>query len=121
MNNQDELFVEESNLIKDIAAKEPCVIIGRCSNYVLKDNKNVLNVFITSDIDDKIKRVTSFYNINKEDAEKEIKKIDKERANHYKYYTGEEWGKSSNYDICINSDSLGIESSVDLICSLYKK
>ena len=120
LNNQDELFVEESNLIKNLAETEPCVIIGRCSNYVLKDNKNVLNVFISSDMKDKIKRVTTFYNIRKEDAEKEIKRIDKERANHYKHYTGEEWGRSSDYDICINSDSLGIDSAVNLICSLYK-
>ena len=120
LNNQDELFIEESELIKEISQKEPCVIIGRCSNYVLKDNPNVLNVFIASNMENKIKRVTNFYKV-KEDAEKQIKKIDKERANHYKHYTGEEWGKTSNYDLCLNSDALGIETAVDLICSLYIK
>ena len=71
-------------------------------------------------MENKIKRVTNFYKV-KEDAEKQIKKIDKERANHYKHYTGEEWGKTSNYDLCLNSDALGIETAVDLICSLYIK
>ncbi len=118
LSNQDELYVEESNLIKELANKEPCVIIGRCANYVLKDQKNVLNVFVSSNMKDKIKRVTKYYNIKKQDAEKEIKKINKQRANHYKHYTGEEWEKASNYDICINSDSLGIEKAVDLICKM---
>ena len=118
LSNQDELYVEEANLIKELSNKEPCVIIGRCANYVLKDQKNVLNVFISSSMKDKIKRVTKYYNAKEQDAEKEIKKINKQRANHYKYYTGEEWEKASNYDICINSDSLGIEKSVDLICKM---
>ncbi len=118
LSNQDELYVEEANLIKELSNKEPCVIIGRCANYVLKDQKNVLNVFISSSMKDKIKRVTKYYNTKEQDAEKEIKKINKQRANHYKYYTGEEWEKASNYDICINSDSLGIEKSVDLICKM---
>ncbi len=118
LSNQDELFVEESNLIKELASQEPCVIIGRCSSYVLQNEKNVLNVFVSSSMKDKIKRVTKYYNIREDEAEKEIKKINKQRANHYKHYTGEEWGKVSNYDICINSDSLGIEKSVELICQM---
>ena len=121
MSNADELFVKESELIKEVANKESCVIIGRCSNFILKDMKNVVKVFIYSNIDDKIKRTTEIYGLDKNKAEKEINRIDKLRANHYKYYTDGEWRNSSNYDICINSDTLGVEKTADLICTIVKE
>ena len=120
LNNADELFIKESELIKDLADKESCVIIGRCADFILKDRKNVLKVFVYSDMKDKITRATNYYNLSKEKAEKEkeIKRIDKLRANHYKYYTEKEWNNHSNYDICINSDKLGVEKSAELICKI---
>ena len=69
----------------------------------------------------KIKRATKYYGMNKENAEKEITKINKLRENHYKYYTENNWKDPSNYDICINSDSIGIENSVDIICNYTKQ
>ena len=68
MNNSDELFIKESELIKEIANKESCVIIGRCADFILKDRKNVLKVFVSSSMDDKIKRATSFYGLDKSKA-----------------------------------------------------
>ena len=121
LNNSDELFIKESELIKEIANKESCVIIGRCADFILKDRDNVLKIFVSSSMDDKIKRATSFYGLNKSKAEKEISRINKLRANHYKYYTEKEWNNPSNYDICINSDAIGIEEAVELISNLATK
>lgn len=118
LNNDDELFLNESELIKEIASNESCVIIGRCADFILKDQKNVLKVFITSSMEDKIKRATEIYGFDKNKAEKEINRINKLRANHYKYYTGNNWTDSSNYDLCINSDLYGVEKTADIICDL---
>ena len=120
LNNADELFIKESNLIKEIAEKESCVIIGRCSDFILKDNKNVIKVFIYSNLEDKIERATKIYGLDRVTAEKEIKNIDKLRANHYKYYTDSDWKDFANYDICINSDILGVEKTADIICNMVK-
>lgn len=121
MSNADELFIKETQLIKKLAEEEACVIIGRCSDFILQDNKNVLKVFVYSNIEDKINRVTNIYGVDKEKAEKEIKKINKLRANHYKYYTEREWSNYANYDICINSDTLGVQKSADFICDMIKE
>lgn len=121
LDNSDELFLKESELIKDIAEKESCVIVGRCADFILNEKKDVLKIFIYSDMDNKIKRATEFYGLSKAKAEKEIKHIDKLRANHYKYYTEREWKDFSNYDICINSDKLGVESVAELICKLVNE
>lgn len=121
-NNADELFTKESELIKEIANNESCVIIGRCADNILSEKDNTIKVFVYSDMKDKIKRVTKYYGIeNKEKAEKEIERIDKQRENHYKYYTGKDWKNFSNYDICINSDALGVEKAASLICKLVKE
>ena len=118
-NNADTLYFKEAEIIKDLASKESCVIIGRCADFILKDIKdNIINVFIYSDMDSKIKRAVQYYGLDKEKAQKEIKRINKLRANHYKYYTEREWNDNTNYDICINSDALGIEKSADLICEI---
>lgn len=121
LDNADELFINESNLIKKIAEQESCVIIGRCADSILQDNKNVLKVFIYSNMEDKVKRVTNIYGIEEKNAEKQIKKTNKLRANHYKHYTGKEWANHENYDICINSDILGVEKTADLICDIVKE
>ena len=121
LNNSDELFIKESEIIKKLADTESCVIIGRCSDFILQDRKNVFNVFVYSDMENRIKRAIEFYGIDKTKAEKEIKRIDKLRANHYKYYTEKEWNNHTNYDICINSDAIGIENAANLICDMLKE
>ena len=121
LNNSDELFIKEAELIKEVADKESCVIIGRCADFILKDRDNVFKSFVYSSFEDKIKRVTSIYGLDEEKAKKEIKRIDKLRANHYKYYTERIWSDNSNYDICINSDALGVEKSADLICKIVEE
>ena len=117
LTTQDNLYLEESKLIKSISSSS-CVIIGRCADDILKDEKNILKVFIYSDMDDKIKRVTTHYNIDKKNALKEIKRINKLRSNHYKHYTGKNWGMPDNYDLCINSDLLGVEKTAEIISDM---
>ena len=121
LNNSDDLFIKESELIKEVADKESCVIVGRCADFILKDKENILKIFIDSSLQDKINRATEYYNLDKNKAQKEIKRINKLRENHYKYYTERDWKNPSNYDICINSDSLGIENAANLICELVNK
>ena len=120
-NNADELFAKESEIIRDIASKESCVIVGRCADRILEDKDNIFKVFVYSDMESKIKRATTYYGLNKEKAKKEIERIDKQRANHHKYYTGKEWRDLSNYDICVNSDALGVERTADIICEMIKE
>ena len=121
INDADNLFLKESELIKQIADKESCVIIGRCSDFILKDKENVIKIFVYSNMEDKIKRDTEFYKLDRENAEKEINKINKLRENHYNYYTDRQWKETSNYDICINSDTLGVEKTADLLCDIIKQ
>ena len=121
LNNSDELFIKESELIKEVTNRESCVIIGRCADFILKDNDNVVKVFVSSNMNDKIQRTTEFYGIEKNKAEKEINRINKLRASHYKYYTERDWKDMSNYDICINSDKIGIENAANLICKLVEE
>ena len=117
LNNNDELFIKESELIKELS-KESCVIIGRCADYILKDEKNITKIFIYNDMKSKIKRATKYYKLDKNKAEKEINKINKLRSNHYKHYTGKIWNDPENYDLCINSDTLGVEETANLICKM---
>lgn len=121
LNNADALFLKETEIIKNLAKKESCVIIGRCADFALKKEKNVFKVFIYNNMKNKIKRATKYYGLPKETAEKEIKKINKLRANHYKHYTGEDWNHFENYDIAINSDTLGVEKTAEMIVDIIKK
>ncbi len=104
---KDKIFKAESKVIKDLAAKGNCVIIGRCSDYILRENKNVLKVFFLAPIEQRIQRIMKKSDITQKDAEQKIHKEDKRRADNYHYYTGRMWGMSSNFDITFNTD-LGI-------------
>ena len=121
LSNSDELFIKESELIKEVANENSCVIVGRCADFILKENKNVIKVFVYSNMENKVKRAIDIYGLDKNKAEKEINRINKLRANHYKYYTEKEWKNPENYDICINSDGLGVEKAADLICEMVNK
>ena len=121
MDNSDELFVKESELIKKVAENESCVIVGRCADFILSDRNDVFKVFVYNNEENKIKRATEFYGLDKTNAKKEIRKINKLRANHYKHYTEKNWNDPANYDICINSDILGVEKTSDLICEMIEQ
>lgn len=114
-NNDNELFIAESKVIKELAKNTPCVIVGRCANYVLKDYKNIINIFLYSSDEDKINRCVKYYGIKKKDALKEINKINNAREKHYKHYTNGEWRNLKNYDYSFNVDKLGVEQTANLI------
>ena len=115
LTNDDNLFIAESNAIKEVAKKGSCIIIGRCADYVLKDNKNVFKIFLYSNEDKKIERAVRYYGLDEKNALKEINKINKLREKHYNYYTGQKWKEFSNYDISINVDKLGVEKTAKII------
>ena len=119
-NNDDRLFIAETKVIEDLANRESCIIVGRCADYILKENPDTVNLFLYSDDENKIKRAVNFYGLKEEDALKEINKINKERQKHYKYYTNREWSDVSNYDLAINVDKYGIEKTVDIIYDFVK-
>lgn len=114
-NNDDRIFIAEEKVIKGLAMKESCVIVGRCADYILKDNKDTIKVFLYSSSQDKVKRAVKYYNLEEDKALKEINKINSERAKHYKYYTNRDWYDFANYDIALNVDYLGVEKTAELL------
>lgn len=113
-NNDDKIFITESDIIKSIA-KEPCIIIGRCADYILKEKNNVYKIFLYSDYDNKINRCMKYYGLTESEASKKIKSIDRARARHYQYYTNQKWKDFANYDLVINADKLGVGGTVKAI------
>lgn len=112
---QDEIYFIQNRIIRDLAEKEPCVIVGRCADYVLRERTDCLNVFISADEKSKLERAVHDYKMPQKEAASILKKMDKARYNHYKYYTDLEWGMASNYDLCLNSGLFGISGCVNII------
>ena len=119
-NNDDRLFIAETKVIEQLAKKESCVIVGRCADYILKDNKDTIKVYLYSDDENKVKRAVKYYGLDEIDALKQINKINKERQKHYKFYTNREWKNQNNYDLLINVDKYGVEKTADIICNFVK-
>lgn len=114
------LFKIQCETIQSIADQGSAIIVGRCSDYVLRDRKNTLNVFLTSPLEDRVKRVSETEGVNLRKAEEIVEKQDKNRADYYNYYTFGNWGVASNYDLCIDSSIAGIEGTADLIIEFAK-
>lgn len=114
---EDNLFLKQAKVIEDIYdSKENAIIIGRCSDYILKEKQNVIKIFVySSNMEFKINRKVEFEKLNAKEAEKKMKKIDKERAEYYKHFTNQTWGDRNNYDICVDTSKLGIEKTIDVI------
>ena len=106
---EDMVYEAQRNIILELAEKEPCVIIGRNADYILKDRDDVLNVFIHGDMPEKIKRITGLYNVKEKEAVKMMADTDKRRRTNYNFYTDQNWGKASNYTLCLNSSQLGYD------------
>lgn len=118
----DKLFLAQSDIIKNVAAKENSVIVGRCADYVLDevDGINLINIFIYAPLEFRIKRVMEAFDITEKQAKDKISKADKQRKTYYGYYANRDWGKMSNYDICINSEKMGIKESADMIINYIR-
>lgn len=111
----DQLYLAQSNVIRKVAKEGPCVIVGRCADYVLRDYDNVVNVFIWADLEARKKRAIGEYHLKENKAEEEILRTDKRRANYYNYHASGKWGKAENYHLSVRSDYIGIDNSVDCI------
>lgn len=121
MSPDDYLYVIQREVILRIAEESPCVIVGRCADYILKDRKDVLNVFIHADMDFRADRIVRLYGESDKSPEKRLVEKDKKRRLNYKHYTEQEWGKSQNYDISLCSSTLGIDRCVKIITDLAKE
>ena len=111
----DKVFLIQSEMIRKVADKGPCVIVGRCADYVLREKENCLNVYIYSDLDDRVARATTYYGLSPERAREQMQKMDKKRASYYNFYTNLKWGRAENYDLSLNSAKVGIDGCVDVI------
>ena len=117
---EDMVYEVQRNIILELAEKEPCVIIGRNADYILKDRDDVLNVFIHGDMPEKIKRITGLYNVKEKEAVKMMADTDKRRRTNYNFYTDHNWGKASNYTLCLNSSQLGYDRCEMIIMECVK-
>lgn len=118
MTAQDRLFAEQSRLIEEYAQQGPCVIVGRCSGYILKDNPDVINVYICSSFENRLDRIMQRYGLNEANATSLIKKKDKMRASYFHHYTNRKWGVPCNYDLCLNTDKIKMEDIVKLLLTI---
>lgn len=115
MSVDDYVFNAQKKIIKEIAEGEPCVIVGRCADFILRDRDDVLDVFIMGNMPEKIQRVVKYYDVDQIQAEKMIKDMDKKRSVNYKYCTERKWAMCRNYDLCLNSSLIGYEGCVAMI------
>lgn len=118
--SNDNLFNYQAKIIRELAAVESCVIIGRCADFVLKDNPNVLRVFVHANEEKCIERVKEIRPMPDKELRKYISDIDKRRGAYYKYYTGGEWTDARNYDLCIDSSKIGYRGCVDAIKNMLE-
>lgn len=118
--SDDNLFNYQAKIIKELAEKESCVIIGRCADFVLKDYPNVVSIFIHADEEFCLARAMERHSMSEKEMKKYIEKTDRYRGDFYKYYTGHEWSDARNYDLCLNSGKLGFEKCVEEIQSYIK-
>ena len=113
-------FFAQSEVIRELADEGPCVIVGRCSDYVLGERPNCLKVFIHADLADRVTRCAEEYHIEAANMTERVKEIDRGRANYYNYYTGHNWGEMRQYDLTLNSSVTGVDGAVELIATLVR-
>lgn len=119
--SNETLFKIQSDVIRELAQQSPAVFVGRCADYILRDNPFCLNIFITADNSDRIVRVMERQNLSEEKVADLLEKTDKKRAGYYNYYTNKKWGAAKSYHLCLNSSLLGIEGSVQFIRRLARE
>ena len=114
------VFLAQFDAIKKLASEGPCVMVGRCADYALADYPDCINIFIHSDMENRVKAVSKRLNITENKAKDLIQKKDKQRASYYNYYTNKRWGDANSYQFCLDSSKLGIEGTVDAILKLIE-
>jgi len=113
--SNETFFKIQSDVIRELAEEKSCVFVGRCADYILRDHPLSVNLFITADVDDRVKRVAHDHNITLEKALEMIQKMDKKRAGYYNYFSNKVWGVAESYHLCINSSVLGIDETAVFI------
>ncbi len=116
--SNESLFRIQSDVMRKLAAEGPCIFVGRCADYVMKGERNCLNLFISADPEDRMKRISVSHKISESKAKDLIERTDKGRSSYYNYFSGKTWGAAESYHLCINSSLLGIDETVKLICSV---
>lgn len=114
------LYEYQSEVIKGLANRESCVIVGRSANYILRDRDDVLSVFIHAPLDFRVRRVSSVHHMTDKELEAYVKSMDERKADYYKYYTGMDWKDVTQYDLSLNSYKLGIQGCIDMIKKMIK-
>lgn len=114
----DRLFLLQSQIIEDAAKKGPCVIVGRCGNYILRDKANVFRVFLYADREIRIQHAIETYGLDPKKAGSIVSKMDRQRSAYFNFYTGQKWNDFSNYDLCLNTGRMGIDRVVECISAL---
>ena len=117
----DRMYAAQSELIKKLADRGPCIFVGRCADYILGDYSNMINTFVYAYKDDRIRRIMKIYNLNEKQAWDKIKKVDKERKLYYEAHTGRSWGTIEAHELLINASLTGVEGAVDILEALFKK
>lgn len=120
LSADDILFVAESRIVQELAAQEPCIIVGRCADFVLKDHPKVVKVFCYSDLKSAVNRCVNNYGIPQEQAEAEIRRINRNRIHHYEYYTGWKWGEPHHYHLMLNTGNISLETACKLVKEVYQ-
>lgn len=120
LSADDILFVAESRIVQELAAQEPCIIVGRCADFVLKDHPKVVKVFCYSDLKSAVNRCVNDYSIPQEQAEAEIRRINRNRIHHYEYYTGQKWGEPHHYHLMLNTGNISLETACKLVKEVYQ-
>ncbi len=118
LSTADFLWNIQCNVILQLADKGPCVIVGRNADYILKDRKDCLHAFIHADMDFRADRIVRLYGESEKSPEVRLQEKDKRRRVNYQHYTGRTWGTAQNYDICLNSSTVGIDECVDIIVAM---
>ena len=113
--SNENLFRYQAKIIRELAATRNCVIVGRCANFILRGRENVINVFVSAPVVDCVRRVMENDGLTLEEAEKKIKKIDKRRADYFKYFTGRQWHDAALYDLCLNTGHMSDQRCVDVV------
>ena len=116
----DRIYLAQSDVIRKVAAEGPCVVVGRCADYVLKDFSNLVNVFIWADVEYRIQRAIEVDHLSPVKSQENIIKIDKRRANYYNYHASAKWGRIENYNLILKTDAIGIDSSVNVIAEYVR-
>lgn len=119
--NNDALFRIQSDVVRSLADKHSCIFVGRCADYILRNNPNTLSLFISSPDEARVDRLVKRHNISREEAEEMMLKTDKGRAQYYNYYSYNTWGAAKTYDLCINSSIFGIDGTVDFLIEFINK